>query len=509
MLSAISVTVQICLILYVATEIFARLLLKPEAAWVRTRARPILMAAFALGMLVPNKWVLAAFVVGIIPLMARSRSQIAPIFVVAVLSVPPMYEQLAFGSFYVFPVDRYFFAGLGAALAYVMHPAGRERLPSAGLDLSIVILAVLEMAEARGTSFTNMLRFDASVVFSLILPYVVLSRTFRKPDDVGRLMLAIGLCGFVMSAIGLYENRRGALPYDMVQNRIGIMASISSYSHQRAGALRATASFVEATSFGLFISLAFVALLPTRHMFRSKWSWRIAMAGLIVGLYTANTRAGMIALVVGVLAYDLYNRRWAALGRKVVGIGILGAALLVAARFSHPLAVRLGLAGDSVGTADYRKMLLTRGWEEIQKYPWFGRPVEQIYLALSDLRQGEGIVDFVNAYIWYGLLAGIGGLVAFALIFLFPAGRAIWNRRRLKKLPKGTELAGAVFAAATLSVIAAGTSGFSTRHALFLLTMFASLHRLIGMRSRVSVPADPVPDARLPVSAHPPLPAGT
>lgn len=498
MLSAISVTVQICLILYVATEVFARLLLKPEAAWVRTRARPILMAAFALGMLVPNKWVLYAFVVGIIPLMARSRSQIPPIYVVAVLAVPPMSLQLAFGSFYLFEVDRYLFAGLGAAIAYLMHPAGRNRLPPAGIDLSIVILVALEMVEARGTTFTNMLRSDASIACSLILPYVVLSRSFRKPEDLGRLMLAICLCGFAMSAIGLYESRRGALPYDMVQNRIGILGTISSYSHQRAGALRATGSFVEATSFGLFVSLAFVALLPIRTMFRSKWSWRVAMGGLIVGLYSANTRAGMIALVVGVLAYDLYGRRWAAFGRKAAGIGVLGVILLVAARFSHGLAVRLGLAGDSVGTADYRKMLLTRGWEEIRKHPWFGMSTDQIYASLADLRQGEGIIDFVNAYVWYGLIAGFVGMAAFVLIFLFPATRALLNRRRLKRLPQGIELAGAVFAAALLNAITAGLSGFSTRHALIVLTMFAGFHRLVGMRSAAPRPMTPVPDPALP-----------
>ena len=498
MLSAISVTIQICLILTVATEIFARLLQKPYAAWVRNRARPILLGGFAIGMLVPSIWAMYAFIVAIVPIMARTRSQIAPIYLVTVVAVPPLQSFLVIGSLYLFDVDRYVFAAIGAAVAYFMRGDGEARLPRAGLDLPIVILAVLGAIAVRGTTYTNMLRTDATIAFSLVIPYVILSRTFRKPEDVARLMLALGLCGFALSLVGFYEMKRIFLPYELVQSRMGVLMTVSSYSHQRGGALRATASFVEATAFATFVSLSFIALLSIRGMFRSTRAWQIAMAGLLMGLYAANSRSGLLALIVGVLTYDYYAGRYGKLVKKIAGFAVLGVAAVTLSQFSYKLAARLGLAGDSVGTTDYRKQLLSRGWEEIQKHPLRGMPSSQIYAALADLRQGEGIVDFVNAYIWYGLIAGIGGMIALLLVFLLAPMRALLNRRRLRRLPGGLELAAAIFAAGLMGAVSAGTQGFNTRHALIMLVMFAALARMCGMRPVVERAEPPPGDPSAP-----------
>jgi O-antigen ligase len=62
-------------------------------------------------------------------------------------------------------------------------------------------------------------------------------------------------------------------------------------------------------------------------------------------------------------------------------------------------------------TIQYRNMLLTRSWDVIRESPWFGDPLA--IAKLQDLRQGQGIVDFVNSYIELLLSNGFVGLFFF------------------------------------------------------------------------------------------------
>jgi hypothetical protein len=45
--------------------------------------------------------------------------------------------------------------------------------------------------------------------------------------------------------------------------------------------------------------------------------------------------------------------------------------------------------------------------------------MKELLPRIPDLVQGEGIIDFVNAYIWVMLIAGIVGLVVFVAPFVY------------------------------------------------------------------------------------------
>jgi hypothetical protein len=494
MLSSVSVVAQASLILLASGMLFAFLLGKDDALWVRTRLLPIMIGLYAFAMFVPNRWVVYAALIAIIPMMVRNRGDIPPIYLTASLALPQMPTPVSLGGMYLLDVDKWLATAIGAAIAFSMHPPRDGRNAGIRFDIPIVIFLFLEAIQARGSNATSILRSETNVFFSYLLPYFVVSRSFGRPEDLRRALIAIGFIAFVLSGIAVYESQRNVLLYNVVSQRLGIAELISSYSHQRGGKLRATASFVEATSFGAFLSTAFIAILPLRDSFRSKTYRAIGFLGVFAGIYMANTRAALLGLIVGILAYDLFRKHYRGFFRNIVLIGMVVSAALVTAQFSDQMATRLGLSGDSAANTDYRHLLLTRGWEEIKKHPVLGVSPVEAYSSLADLRQGEGIVDFVNAYIYYGLTAGIGGMIGLLLGFVLLPLKLTNVRRRIGRLPLGREIAAAIFAICIYYAIAAGTSGFGGRAAMIFYMFLAAGSALTAMRVPRAAPLAAAPD---------------
>jgi hypothetical protein len=70
---------------------------------------------------------------------------------------------------------------------------------------------------------------------------------------------------------------------------------------------------------------------------------------------------------------------------------------------------RLPLIGTAdQDTVEYRQQLATVSWQLIKQNPTFGDPFA--YLHMESLRQGQGIIDMVNGYIYTTLFTGFVGL---------------------------------------------------------------------------------------------------
>lgn len=103
-------------------------------------------------------------------------------------------------------------------------------------------------------------------------------------------------------------------------------------------------------------------------------------------------------------------------------------ALLGAASVSYKVATLAGFTDEGRGTIDYRKTLLTRGIEEVRKKPLLGDSPSNVIAKMSDLMQGEGIVDFVNGYLYTALVSGLIGL-SVLVVALFGQLGLIWSVR--------------------------------------------------------------------------------
>ena len=95
---------------------------------------------------------------------------------------------------------------------------------------------------------------------------------------------------------------------------------------------------------------------------------------------------------------------------------LLGYEILLALASSSPrIAAFLNVGNETSkfqGHYDYRGALLERGLQEASKHMWLGTGMGNVTANLMDMVQGQGIIDFVNTYLWIYLVSGLIGLVS-------------------------------------------------------------------------------------------------
>ncbi len=297
-------------------------------------------------------------------------------------------------------------------------------------------------------------------MFAIAMPYFLVSRSLNSPEDLRRFLLAIVFSGFVLAIVATIEVRLHWLMYKQIEDNLGISARINAYSKMRGGMLRAPATFPESLALGNYLVLAGVALLALRTSFATKQKFYIALTVIGVGLLAPNSRGALVGFGIGLLAYDVYRRRYGALTVKLVVGGLLYTTLQMLAQFSTYFASLAGQGSGEQASSDYRVLLLHRGLEEIRKHPMIGVNMGQAVKNLSDLTQGEGIVDLVNGYITYGLILGYSGIVGILLVFVSLCGGMIAIRKRLRDNDMLLDIGAFAFAIATLTIAQTFYVGF-------------------------------------------------
>lgn len=467
---------------------FAALLRKGDAAWVKGAPLWILPGMYVLGMWGHYYALICAVLVLALPLLAKGRADAAALYCLLTVSVPLLMQQIVVGSLYVISADKYLFCAIGLTIAYLMNRGHAQVLRQAHFGLPVLLILVLELAQARDPSFTATLRQALPAFLTILLPYFLLSRSLNNAEDVRRFLLAFVLAGFAMAIIATVEARLHWLIYQQIEGRLGVHVGINGYAKQRAGMLRAPASFPESTELGTFLALSFMAALALRDSFASRNKWYLVLLVLLSGLVAANSRGAFIALAVGLCAWDVYCRRYSSLALKALAAGGLYFFALFAAQFSAFFAAMVGRGSGTGSTTEYRKLLFRRGMEEIHKHPLLGQSMKTALSHLEDLRQGEGIIDIVNGYINYGLTLGYPGMIGLLLAFVSLA-MAMWvARKKLHGNRALLEPAACVFAVATLTILNSFFTGFGNTISTSFYQICALGSALWAMRKLAPVP---------------------
>ncbi|MBW8743721.1 MAG: O-antigen ligase family protein [Sphingomonas sp.] len=459
-LSLILMTVKAVLVLTAAVCGFSALVRKEDAAWVRKAPLWLFLSMYLIGTFGHTYWVAYAALLLALPIAAKNRADAAALYCILVVSMPLLSQQLIFGSFYLIAGSKYLFCALGLGIAYLMNRGRDTVLHRARFAFPALLLVVLELSQARDPSVTATIRQCLPPLLTILLPYFVLSRSLNNAEDVRRFLLAFALSGFAMAAVATVEARLHWLIYKNLEGLLNIHTSINGYSKMRAGMLRAPASFPESTTLATFLVLAFMAVVALRDSFASRIKWYVALFVLLLGLVSANSRGAFISLGVGLVAWDLYCRRYGSLAVKLVGAGGAYLFALLAAQFSPYMAALVGHDAGTADTSDYRMQLLRRGMEEIHKHPYLGQNLKTALDNLQDLKQGEGIVDLVNGYIGYGLTLGYAGIIGLFLVFVSLCLAMLVIRGKVRRNPQLLEPAACVFAIASLSLLNSFFTGF-------------------------------------------------
>jgi len=192
------------------------------------------------------------------------------------------------------------------------------------------------------------------------------------------------------------------------------------------------------------------------------------VVGLVMlgGLLATISRGPILALAI--LVVGLVCLRFMSAKRFLVLTGVFTVVAAVAWSFGlgDSLVEAINASSGADKQADfnviYRQELLKTSVALIQQSPWFGVPN---YLdQMTNLKQGDGIVDLVNTYLIVTLNVGVVGLALFMLPFLvvlqrlaatLPQEPGPLRRERLAWLPLTLAVMAAVFTVSPVSIIRA------------------------------------------------------
>lgn len=404
-----------------------------------------------------------------VPVAAGRFSLIVPVYLFSLLLLPGLDDELAIGGLKLFRFNVYNALAVGAAVAIFLNPGKAKcRIEWDIAAFSVVIL--LAMADARDTSISHHARALVKTMLDLGLPYYIVSRGLRNGNELRSAMLWLAAGGVAIAAILLFELWKGWPIYNSLYWVYELPTLV--LVKLRAGMLRAGGPFVEPTSAAMMLAVCILALYLVRDQFRGRQYYCIALCAAIAGLIAPQSRGAWIGLFFAIAIVDVLRGRYAGLAVKISAVGGVISGMLLAAHLSRFASELLGLSGGSADTTDYRKLLFDRGLEEFAKNPLRGYSTAELQVRLSDLVQGEGIIDYVNTYIWIMLISGIGGLVIFVGAYLFFLSRvaAVGKFRG-----KGNHDAAAgmfVFAAIAMSMEMFFFTSFGTRPAIYLFALF-------------------------------------
>ena len=448
-----------------------------------------------------NPWLLYLVMCLWVPMVALRIDKIVPVYLFSLLMLPGLDSTAAIGALKLFDFGVHDALAIGAAIALFLNPA--KARSNWLIDLpACALLLLLAAALARDTSFSNFLRSSSNVILDLGLPYYIVSRGIRTMKECRAILLWLGCGGTVLSAILFYEFIR----FWPIYNELYVNYELSTLLlvKSRGGFLRAGGPFVESTSAAMILAICVLALSLCRNQFRTRWYFFAAMAFCCVGLVAPQSRGAWVGLFFAMAAAEIYRRRYFQLsvGAVVVAAGI--ALIAVGAQFSSSFSESIGLSGNSSDTSDYRRLLLMRGLQEFSNSPLIGFSLPEAQWRLHDLIQGEGIVDFVNSYVWIMMISGIVGLAVFIWAFVFFIIRSLAFRPSRRKRYDDAEVPAFIFSSLVMMMEMLFFTSFGTRPAIFVFGLFgfsAAFLKIAHLRAHRRSPVVRLPETPAPVAS--------
>jgi len=403
----------------------------------------------------------------VIAALLAQRIPAAAVLILMVALLPsaemPITNVAGVGVLFILSVPL--FASLALLVtAGVRQPAKLPfELTGAGL-ISIVFLAIYSWLEMRGSPVTTIARVVAQRVITFGVPCLILSQYRTERPEF--LIKALFFATIAASLIMVVEIVRVLPIYRGVIELRGGELSTDWGMLMRSGRFRALGPFRHALEASIFMGVA-ITMAAAMWMAGRRSPWVLLSALFaIAGLATTGSRSGMLAAGTGLLVLFVIRRNFAM------------AAVTLVAGYGVSKIYAMNATADQIANSEYRLNMLLNMPPLLKGHFLLGNNQAIASGLFDDFIQGEGIVDFVNAYL--GILA-IGGMLSLGL-FLASIGAMAWSWKRLKAAqPTPDELMLGQALIASIGAIAMAltvSSGFSDA---FLL-MFVLGGVLVGLR---------------------------
>jgi hypothetical protein len=299
---------------------------------------------------------------------------------------------------------------------------------------------------------TNMVRRAFLYLVDTYALYYVISRSSTNRAVLVEAMAAFCLASMIMAADAVFEAAKHWLLYADFARGWNDDPTLGFYL-LRGTSVRAEASAGHALSLGYLLAIGLGFWLYLKASVPARRTRIIGTLALGLGLFCAYSRGPWIGAVTIYFAFAaLSPRGLPGLAKAAGAMFVLAGAVSLTPLGSRIMNV-LPFMGGSVDNAsyEYRQRLAERSWELIKLHPLLGDQLA--FLKMEDLRQGQGIIDMVNAYAGVALDKGLIGLAIFMAIILTALVKAYRTSKAVARSDNDLALIGASLVACVLGTL--------------------------------------------------------
>jgi hypothetical protein len=449
------------LVFIVSKPVFLRFMSPQDFSLRRNLWLALTTAAF----LLPDFWLFLAVAAVLILYTARRDSNPVALYMLLLITLPPLGKEVpTFGIVnQLFQMNHLRFLSLVLLLPLALRYFQREPSATDGTlirernsrllipDVFLLLYVLMQFVTALPyDSFTASCKRLILIGVDTLLPYYVLSRACGTRKQFREVMAAFVLAALVLVPLGVVESLKGWLLYAGIESHWGLDPFIQYLS--RGAFLRAQVNSGHAIVLGFSLSIAvgFWLALQTQ-VAAARWRWGVLLS-LLLCLVMTYSRGPWVGAAVAWVTYVVLGPN--AGRRSVRAIGLLlvvgiGASI---SPYSGTIVDNIPFIGTvGIGTIQYRQQLAETSWLLVMQNPLFG---SRNFLAyMEELRQGQGIIDLVNAYATVALGYGMVGLSLFLGFFATILLRCIKSIRQLSVVDPEFALTGAAQVGALVAAL--------------------------------------------------------
>jgi O-antigen ligase len=465
------------------------------------RRRAIWFALVVSAFLSPSFWLWCVLAAPLLAWGGRKDSNPLGFYLLMLFVIPQIEIDIP-----IIMVNRLFDLDIYRVLALcVLIPTAwrlwKSRRGQSGVHLGVMDWLVIAFGVLQLVLFipyespTNTLRRAFLFFIDTYVLYYVASRACRSRRQIQEAMACFCLAAAIMAPIAVFEAAKHWLLYtDLATQWHG---GASTFYYTRLGSVRAQASAGDPLALGYVLAMAFGFWLYLKSQIASV-PLRTATTLLIwLGLLAAFSRGPWLGALAVFFVYAALNPHAISGMFKALVAFFIAAAAVALSPLGAKIASVLPFMGGQVDYSSflYREVLLQRSWELFQQHPWFGDPF--VLTQMEDLRQGEGIIDLVNAYVEVGLFNGLIGLLLFIGFILHALIKAYRFARRMTRSDLDLALLGASLVACivgTMLMLATCSFIYGYQKMFYVLGGLAIAYaRLVPSRVRATARAVPAP----------------
>lgn len=446
------------------------------------RRRTVWLLLTVTAFLSPSFWLYVLVAVPLLLWAGKNDSNPVALFLLLIFVIPPMEIEIPIvGINRLFDLNNWRLLGLVVLLPAIMTRVGRqgegERSRWSTMDVLLLSYGLLQLILLIPyESWTNTLRRALLFFLDTYLVFFAFSRLLDSRRAFTDALAVLCLMGAIFAPIAVFESFRGWLLYTDIGEMWGF-ANRHAWLF-RGDALRAQAATGHSLTLGFIMAMSIGSWLYLRP-YDVPQKWNIAVLTLLTaGLLVSHSRGPLLAAAILIVIFLALSSRSTAGFMKSLLVMLCLAAVFAVTPFGSAIVDTLPFIGtQGQETVAYRQQLAETSWALIQQNPLFGNPF--VMLEMESLRQGQGIIDLVNAYAQVALFYGLVGLALFSGVFLVALVRAYVDLRRSRENDDlGALRLGAVLIACTVANLFFMATAGQTWPEWVLAGMLASYVRL-------------------------------